>query len=158
MRPIAEQRRQVRRDHNVAAGYRPREHVDLAEPLALGADNVPIKSAAPHGAVQRIIVAFLGVHLDARVAECLRGGGSAPSARRSDVWGRHRDHRRVVDVQVGHQSHALPRLAAHARAAARRHQIIDGKRARITQDRASDGFRDVGRVVVALHQTEEARL
>ena len=100
MRPIAEQRRQVRRDHNVAAGYRPREHVDLAEPLALGADNVPIESAAPHGAVQRIIVAFLGVYLDARVAKRLRGGGSALSARRTDVWGGHRYNRRVIDVQV----------------------------------------------------------
>ena len=47
---------------------------------------------------------------------------------------------------------------AHARPTARRHQVVDRERAGVAQNRASDGFCDVGRVVISLHQTEEARL
>ena len=52
----------------------------------------------------------------------------------------------------------MARRVAHAGSAARRHKIGFRKRARVAQDGAAYGFRDVGGVVVALDQPPETRL
>ena len=49
-------------------------------------------------------------------------------------------------------------LFAKRRPARRRHQFLARKRARTDKNLATDGFGDVSRVVVALHETEETRL
>ena len=117
-----------------------------------------VERSAPDHAVDLVVVTLVRVNLDTCALQRRSGLRCAPGTRRTDMRRRHRDHAGVVDVEVRHERSVVARRVAHAGSAARRHEIGFRKRARVAQDGAAYGFRDVGGVVVALDQPPETRL